>query len=78
MKILLIHTFGIGDWLFFTPVLKTFQKAHPNATVEVILGTPLTQEIVILYEKLRIKKAVDVRKGWIEIINQNSLTNSSI
>jgi len=68
MKILIIHTYGIGDWLFFTPVLKAFQKTYPNASMDVILGTPLTQEIVKLYKNLRIKKVVDVRKGWIEII----------
>jgi ADP-heptose:LPS heptosyltransferase len=68
MKILIIHTYGIGDWLFFTPVLKAFQKTYPNASIDVILGTPLTQEIVKLYKNLRIKKVVDVRKGWIEII----------
>ena len=53
MKILLIHTFGIGDWLFFTPVLKTFQKAHPKSTIDVILGTNATLNLALTKKERR-------------------------
>lgn len=61
-KILIIHTWGIGDWLFFTPVIKVLKGTWSDVYIEVILGTPATRSIVELYPEVHIREVVDVRK----------------
>jgi ADP-heptose:LPS heptosyltransferase len=59
---LVVHTWGIGDWLFFTPVLAALQSANPGLQVDVLLGTPSTGNIARLYP-VRIAGVCNVRKG---------------
>ncbi len=37
MKILIIHTFGMGDMIMFTPALKELQKQFPKAQVDFLV-----------------------------------------
>ena len=38
-RVLIVHTWGIGDWLFVTPVITVLKETWPDAHIEVILGT---------------------------------------
>lgn len=62
-RILIVHTWGIGDWLFFTPVIKALMVKYPSLKIDVILGTPSTKQIIELYPEVKIKAITDVRKG---------------
>jgi len=62
-KILIVHTWGIGDWLFFTPVIKALKDKWPDVNIDVVLGTPNTRNIVKLYPEVHIRAVTDVRKG---------------
>jgi len=62
-KILIVHTWGIGDWLFFTPVITALKETWPDVNIDVILGTPNTRNIVELYPEVHIRAVTDVRKG---------------
>lgn len=62
-KVLVVHTWGIGDWLFFTPVLRLLREAHPELEVDLILGTPTTRAIVEFYPEVRLLGTADVRRG---------------
>jgi ADP-heptose:LPS heptosyltransferase len=59
-KILIVHNWGIGDWLFFTPVLRSLTAACPEAQIEVILGSPGTRPLVEMYPEVRIRAVVNV------------------
>jgi len=59
-KILIVHSWGIGDWLFFTPVLRSLTTAYPEAQIEVILGNPGTRPLVEMYSEVRIRAVVNV------------------
>ncbi len=37
MKILVIHTWGMGDMIMFTPVLKAIKTKHPDAWVDFLI-----------------------------------------
>jgi heptosyltransferase-2 len=67
-KILIVHTWGIGDWLFFTPVLRALKDDYPGASIAVLLGTPGTRNIVEFYPSVEIIGVADVRKGSWEMI----------
>lgn len=62
-KILIIHTWGLGDWLFFTPVIRAIKQAYPFVSIEVILGAPRTRQIVELYPEVHIRAVADMSKG---------------
>jgi heptosyltransferase-2 len=63
-KFLVIHTWGIGDWLFFTPVLKALKDEYPGAQFDVIIGKPLTAKYVELYQEVNIRAVTDTLKGF--------------
>lgn len=65
---MIVHTWGIGDWLFFTPVIKALMVKYPSLKIDVILGTPSTKQIVELYPEVKIKAITDVRKGLVGIL----------
>jgi ADP-heptose:LPS heptosyltransferase len=68
-RILIVHTWGIGDWLFFTPALGRLKEACPDAVMDVILGTPGTAGIVELYPEVNIRAVADVRKRpWMMLV----------
>lgn len=62
-SILIIHTWGVGDWMFFTPVLKALKQSYPEIRIDVIVGTPGTKNIIDLYPEVRVIGVTDVRKG---------------
>jgi len=62
-RILIVHTWGIGDWLFFTPVITVLKETWPDVHIEVILGKPGTRNIVEHYPQVHIRAVTDVRKG---------------
>lgn len=62
-RILIVHTWGIGDWLFFIPVIKALMVKYRDIEIDVILGTPGTKQIVELYPKVHIQAVTNVRKG---------------
>jgi lipopolysaccharide heptosyltransferase II len=62
-KFLIMHTWGIGDWLFFTPVLKALKDEYPGAQFDVIIGKPLTAKAVELYPEVNIRAVTDTLKG---------------
>ena len=37
MKILIIHTFGLGDMIMFTPTLKLLQEYYPGAEIDMVI-----------------------------------------
>jgi ADP-heptose:LPS heptosyltransferase len=37
MKILIIHTFGLGDMIMFTPTLKLLQEYYPDAEIDIVI-----------------------------------------
>jgi heptosyltransferase-2 len=63
-KFLVIHTWGIGDWLFFTPVLKALKNEYPGAQFDVVIGKPLTAKAVELYPEVNIRAVTDTLKGY--------------
>ncbi len=63
-KFLVIHTWGIGDWLFFTPVLKALMDEYPGAEIDVLIGKPLTAKAVELYPEVNIRAVTDTLKGF--------------
>jgi ADP-heptose:LPS heptosyltransferase len=68
-RILIVHTWGIGDWLFFTPALRGLKEACQDAVIDVILGTPGTAGIVALYPEVNIRAVADVRKRpWMMLV----------
>jgi ADP-heptose:LPS heptosyltransferase len=67
-RFLVIHAWGIGDWIFFSPVLHSILAAHPNSTIDVILGTPATESVVRLYPKVHVAGIFDVRRSPWRII----------
>jgi len=38
-RVLIVHTWGIGDWLSVTPVITLLKGTWPDVHIEVILGT---------------------------------------
>lgn len=62
-KVLIVHTWGIGDWISFTPVLKQLVTQYPQDQVDVLLGTPGTKIIVDYYPEVNVVGICDVRKG---------------
>ncbi len=60
-RFLVIHTWGIGDWLFFTPVLRALRSAYATCAIEAILGTPATKDIVRIYPEITSTNTFDVR-----------------
>lgn len=62
-RVLIVHTWGIGDWLFFTPVIRALTENHPGIEIDVILGTPGAKQIVELYPKVHIQTVTDTTKG---------------
>lgn len=67
-NILIIHTYGIGDWIFFSPVLKTLTETYPDVHIDVILGTPNAKYIVEFYKEVHIKEVVDVQNSYSGIV----------
>ena len=63
MRILIVHTWGIGDWMFFTPVIRALTESYPDIEIDVILGTPGAKQIVELYPNMHIHTVADVTKG---------------
>ena len=63
-KFLVIHTWGIGDWLFFTPVLKALKDEYPGAEIDVLIGKPLTAKAVELYPEVKIRAVTDSLNGF--------------
>ena len=45
-KILIIHTWGIGDFIMFLPALNILKKNFPKAKVDLLIGTPSVAQIV--------------------------------
>ena len=37
MKILIIHTFGLGDMIMFTPTLKVLQEKYPSVIIDFLI-----------------------------------------
>ncbi len=67
-KILIIELGGIGDWLCFSPVLRSLLVNCPRARLEVILGNLGTRKVIAFYPEVRIRDAVDMEKKPYEII----------
>lgn len=61
-RFLIVHTWGIGDWLHFSPVVRGLQQHYPEAVIDVLLGTPSAKSLVELYPGITIRGIVDVRK----------------
>lgn len=61
-KVLVVHTWGIGDWLYFTPVIQALRQRFKALKIDVILGTPHARQIVGLYKNVSIKGVFNVRK----------------
>lgn len=49
MRILVFHTWGIGDWLFFTPVIRGLLSAWKECEIIVAATNPGVRELVKLY-----------------------------
>ncbi|BDA79160.1 hypothetical protein LPTSP3_g20900 [Leptospira kobayashii] len=50
MKILIVHTSGIGDFVFFSPVISFLKEKFPQSSFHLILGTPGTKQITDMYD----------------------------
>lgn len=61
-RLLVVHTWGIGDWLFFSPVLQALKERFPTSTVDLILGTPGTLAVAKLDSNISNTFVFDVRK----------------
>lgn len=46
-KILVVHTWGIGDFLLFTPSLKMIRQHFPQAEIHVFVGQTNTKEVIV-------------------------------
>jgi len=62
-RILILHMHGIGDWLFFTPVIAGIRKTYPGAIVEVATGLPGTARFISQYKDVKIISTVNIREG---------------
>lgn len=62
-RILVVHTGGIGDWVLFTPVVRVLKETWPGGDIDVILGTPMTRQVVDLYPDVQVRAVTNVRRG---------------
>ncbi|ODS34584.1 MAG: putative heptosyltransferase [Candidatus Scalindua rubra] len=67
-RVLIVHTWGIGDWLYFTPVLKGLVAKYPHAQIDVLLGTPMARAIMDYYPEVRVVGVGDVTKGFWSVV----------
>ncbi len=67
-RILIIHTWGIGDWLFFKPTFDHIRESYPHHSIDVIIGTPGTKAIVSLAEGISELHVFDVRSKPLGIV----------
>lgn len=51
-RILIIHTWGIGDWLMFTPNLRDMAQAWPGVHIEVMYGNAQVKPLLGLYSEI--------------------------
>ncbi len=51
-KILIIHTFGLGDMIMFTPTLQIIHELYPNAKIDFLLFQKLSGEVIKYCEKI--------------------------
>ena len=45
-KILIIHTWGIGDLIMLTPTLKKLRENFPKARIDIFVGQPSAGEVL--------------------------------
>jgi len=45
-KILIVHTWGIGDLIMLTPALKVLRENFPEAIIDIFIGEPVTAEVL--------------------------------
>jgi len=46
-KILIIHTYGIGDLVMLTPALKLLREKFPQAIIDIFVGEPIVGEVLL-------------------------------
>ena len=46
-KILIIHTYGIGDLVMLTPALKLLRENYPRAVIDIFVGEPIVGEVLL-------------------------------
>lgn len=52
MKILIIHTFGLGDMIMFTPTLQKLRELYPEAKVDFLIFQKITAEPIKKFPNL--------------------------
>jgi ADP-heptose:LPS heptosyltransferase len=62
-KILIIHTHGIGDWILFSPVLKSIIEKFPEHKLDVITGLVPTKNFINEYKNVNILYSYNFKLG---------------
>jgi len=60
-RVLIVHTWGLGDFIHFSPVIASLRKAHPGVAIDIFIGTPRTEPLIRLY-RLNILASINVRR----------------
>ena len=51
-KILIIHLYGLGDWIYFTPTLKAIRDYYPDSEIHVLNCSKHITELIELYPEV--------------------------
>ncbi len=47
MKVLIIHTYGLGDMIMFTPALKQLMRQYKNISIDILVFQKMASEAII-------------------------------
>jgi len=60
-----VHTWGIGDWICFTPVLRALKVNFPQASFDLILGDAGVRQVLEFFPEVHLQAMVEVvRHPW--------------
>jgi len=53
-SVLIIHTFGLGDWIMFSPCLRALVEQNPTIKIHVLLSTAYQKEFIEMYPNVEV------------------------
>ncbi len=70
-KILIIHTWGLGDWMMFSPVLRGLLAQAPEAEIDVLLTQASLQGLVEMYPQTKVRGRLSRKLNFLNLNNLN-------